>query len=90
MPCSLHAALTFLFDLFLLSLNFSQVNLLLSNAFLVRHFPKTFNQELQGLQIQKLLTAIVIIAFLSFALVSRPFLDTQEDFMDITCRVVNM
>jgi hypothetical protein len=25
-----------------------------------------------------------------FALVSRPFLDSQEDFMDITCRVVNM
>lgn len=67
-----------------------QVNLLLSNAFLIRHFPNTFNQELQGLQIQKLLTAIVIIAFLIFALVSRPFLDTQEDFMDITCRIVNM
>jgi hypothetical protein len=67
-----------------------QVNLLLSNAFLIRHFPNTFNQELQGLQIQKLLTAIVIIAFLLFALVSRPFLDSQEDFMDITCRVVNV
>jgi len=67
-----------------------QVNLLLSNAFLVKHFPSTFNQDLQGLQIQKLLTAVVIIAFLLFAVVSRPFLDTQEDFMDITCRVVNM
>lgn len=66
------------------------MNLLLSNAFLIKQFPETFNQELQAIQIQKLLTAIVIGAFLIFALVSRPFLDSQEDFMDITCRIVNM
>jgi hypothetical protein len=42
------------------------------------------------LQLQNLLTMIIIAAFAAFALITRPFLDMSEDVLDNSFRLTNL